>query len=504
MTGPDGQPEDMIVRQGSRAPTDANGQAVAMTRAPVEELLSGYRVEPGVFDEAIAPDGTPRPHARAALDAVLNAGPAAVAAGVSDELARAGVVFNVGDGQQPYYVDPVPRVITAEDWGHVKRGLAQRIRALNAFLGDVYGARRIVAAGVVPERVITSAEYYEPGMQGLEPPSGVWIGIAGLDVVRDHEGHWLVLEDNLRTPSGFAYLHAARRALNSHLDVPPGAVARPLHGEIDLLADALHAAAPASVRGRRAPEAVVLTDGPSNSAYWEHRWLARELGLPLLEPDELEVREGRLWRRPRGERRASPVDVVYRRTNADRLATPIGKLLWEPIRRGTLGVINQFGTGVADDKLAHAYVEDMIRFYLAEEPVLPSVPTYDLARPDQLARAREIFGELVFKPRGGYGGVGVFIAPHARSDDVERTRAAVEADPAQWIAQRLVMLSTHPTVVDGGLAPRHVDLRPFVFIGQGGEPRVLPGGLTRVARDEGALVVNSSQNGGAKDTWVLP
>jgi uncharacterized circularly permuted ATP-grasp superfamily protein len=475
-----------------------------MTSAPVEDLLRDYRAEPGMFDEAIAPDGTVRAAARAPLEAVLRADPDALARGVADELERAGVVFNAGAGQLPFHVDPVPRVITAADWDHVKHGLAQRVRALNAFVADVYGERRIVSAGVVPERVITTAEYYEPRMRGVEPPSGVWIGIAGLDVVRDHDGRWLVLEDNLRTPSGFAYLHGARRALGRHLNVPPWAAPRPLHGEVDLLADALHAAAPEAVRGRRAPEAVVLTDGPGNSAYWEHGWLARELGLPLLEPSELEVREARLWRRPRGERRALPVDVVYRRTDADRLDTPIGNLLAAPLRRGTLGVINQFGTGVADDKLAHAYVEDMIRFYLDEQPVIDSVPTYDLAEPDQLARALEIFGELVFKPRGGYGGRGVFIAPHARADDVASMRATVEAEPEQWIAQRLVLLSTHPTVVDGGLEPRHVDLRPFVFMGEGGEPRVLPGGLTRVARDAGALVVNSSQNGGAKDTWILP
>jgi uncharacterized circularly permuted ATP-grasp superfamily protein len=370
-------------------------------------------------------------------------------------------------------------------------------------VADVYGDQAIVADGVVPAYVIRTAPYYEPAMRGIEPPGGGWIGVAGLDVVRDADGRWHVLEDNLRTPSGFAYLHAARRALLAHLDVPPDAHPRPLSGEIDLLSDALHLAAPASAHGHRAPQPVVLTDGPANSAFWEHAWLARQLDVPLVQPSDLEQHDGRLWFRPPGERRRTLVDVVYRRTDADRLDTAVGELLYEPVRRGTLGLINQFGTGVADDKLAYVYVEAMIRYYLGEEPVIPSVPTFDLAQPDQLAAALEQFDELVIKPRAGHGGVGVVIAPHARREDIAHAREAVEADPGAWIAQRLVMLSTHPTVADGRLAPRHIDLRPFVFLGEGGNPRVLPGGLTRVARDAGALVVNSSQNGGAKDTWIM-
>jgi uncharacterized circularly permuted ATP-grasp superfamily protein len=341
-------------------------------------------------------------------------------------------------------------------------------------------------------------------MRGVEPPGGGWIGVAGLDVVRDERGEWMVLEDNLRTPSGFAYLHAARAALLEHLEIPPGALPRPLDAEIDLLADALHLAAPESAHGHRAPQAVLLTDGPANAAFWEHGWLARHLDIPLVQPTDLEQRDGRLWFRPPGERQRTLVDVVYRRTDADRLDTPLGELLYEPLRRGTLGLINQFGTGVADDKLTHAYADEIIRYYLHEEPVLPSVPTYDLAQPEQLATALEEFDQLVIKPRDGHGGVGVVIVPHADRDTAARAREAVRADPGAWIAQRLVMLSTHPTVVDGRLAPRHIDLRPFVFLGEGGNPRVLPGGLTRVARAAGALVVNSSQNGGAKDTWVLP
>ncbi len=475
-----------------------------MTSTGAEDLLTDYPVSEGIYDEGFDSSGLPRAAARPALEAIARASAERLPAMVSRSLQRAGVRFSSLEGDLQFYVDPVPRVITAEEWEPVKRGLAQRVRALNAFVADVYGDQRIVAEGVVPPEVVRSADYFEPGMRGLAPPGGVWIGVAGLDLVRDETGEWLVLEDNVRTPSGFAYLHATRRALLEHIDVPPDATPRPLDGEIDLLADALRAVAPAAARGRRAPVAAVLTDGEHNSAYWEHAWLSRQLGIPLCQPSELFVRDGFLWLSERGLREERKIDVIYRRTNADRLDSDIGRLLIEPVRAGVLGLVNQYGTGVADDKLTHAYVEDMIRFYVGEEPVLRSVPTYDLAQPGQLEEALDVFDTLVLKPRAGHGGVGVLIAPRASREEIEATRNAVIADPGAWIAQRMVMLSTHPTVVEGGrLAPRHIDLRPFVFLGEGCNPRVLPGGLTRVARSEGALVVNSSQNGGAKDTWVM-
>src|SRR4051794_27578379 len=305
--------------------------------------VAGYAAVDGTFDEGFDATGTPWPHARAAIDAVLRAGPDALVEKVRATLTRNDVAFQSVDGETEFYVDPVPRVITADDWTLVKRGLAQRVRALNAFVADVYGAQAIVADGVVPPYVIRTAPYYEPRMRGVAPPGGGWIGVAGLDVVRDADGRWLVLEDNLRTPSGFAYLQAARLALLEHLEIPPDALPRPLDGEIDLLSDALHLAAPATAHGHRAPQAVLLTDGAANSAFWEHAWLARHLGIPLVQPSDLQQREGRLWFRPPGERRRTLVDVVYRRTDADRLDSPVGELLYEPVRRGTLGLINQFG-----------------------------------------------------------------------------------------------------------------------------------------------------------------
>ena len=444
------------------------------------------------YDEALLPDGRPREASAAALAAVSGKDPARLEAGVRRRLEQAGVQFVAEDGGTAFPLDPVPRVLTAEEWHDVKVGLAQRVKALNAFVADAYGSRSIVKAGIVPARVIETAEHYEPAMQGVTPPGGQWIGVAGLDVGRDAEGEFRVLEDNLMTPSGFSYAVAAREAVLPELDPPEADQPRPFDELPALLAGALHAAA-----SEPGGAVVVLTDGPENAAYWEHGWAADALGLPLVEPGDLQVDGDVLYHGAR------PVAVVYRRTNADMLDTPVGMLLQRPLQAGTLGVVNAFGTGVADDKLTHAYVEDIVRYYLGEEPAIRSVPTYDLARPDHLEQALDIFGDLVVKPRAGHGGIGVMVCPHAEPADVEALREQVRRSPRDWVAQPLVHLSTHPTLVEGGLSPRHVDLRPFVFMHGGDHPRVLPGGLTRYAVDEGALVVNSTQNGGFKDTWVL-
>jgi uncharacterized circularly permuted ATP-grasp superfamily protein len=279
---------------------------------------------------------------------------------------------------------------------------------------------------------------------------------------------------------------------------------RSLDAAFETLATALRAAAPEGAGEE--PTVVLLSDGESNSAYYEHVQIARRTGVPLVLAEQLSVRSGRLYAcLEQGER---AVDVVYRRTDEDRLAdergrlTHVAELLLEPVLEGTLACVNAFGTGVADDKLVHAYVEEMVRFYLREEPLLRSVPTYDPAEPEVLEMILDRIDELVIKPRSGHGGYGVVIAPHARPEDVRKAAEEVAAAPERFVAQETVMLSRHPTVADGRLEPRHVDLRPFA-IAIGEEVRVLPGGLTRVAFDRGALVVNSSQNGGSKDTWVL-
>jgi uncharacterized circularly permuted ATP-grasp superfamily protein len=453
----------------------------AQTRDP----LAGYPLDERFYDEAVDGSGQPRPHYRGLLAALAETDLGELERAVAHDLHSRGVAFTSENGTEAFAVDAFPRVIPAAEWEPLAAGLSQRVRALNAFVADVYGERRIVAEGVVPQRVIDGAEYFEPGMQGVEAPGGLWIGIAGLDLVRDADGRFRVLEDNVRTPSGFAYAAAARRAVAAHLEVSASDHPRKLDALPEMIWHALRAAAVTDA----SPRAVLLTDGENNPAYYEHQWAAEQLGVALAEPDTLDL---------------DAVDVVYRRTNADRLDTGVGELLLEPLREGRVGVVNAFGTGVADDKLTHAYVEDMIRFYEDEEPLLPSVETFDLGRSDILDRAMDVFDELVIKPRGGHGGEGVAVLPHAEPADRERVRRAVLAAPEDYVAQRMVMISTHPTVIDGRLAPRHVDLRPYVFLGEDGEVRTLPGGLTRVAFGEGSLVVNSSQNGGAKDTWVLP
>jgi uncharacterized circularly permuted ATP-grasp superfamily protein len=453
----------------------------------------------GFWDEAFAGRGEPRPHYAQLLRALGDDDLAARRDAVLGGAAARGAAFGGAGGMTPFLVDPVPRLLTAEEWAVVERGITQRVLALNAFIADVYGPRAIIADGVVPERVVVEADHFEPALAGVEPHHAGWATVAGLDLVRGADGRFAVLEDNLRTPSGLAYALVARETVGPGLPGEPRDVAGPAAA---LLAEALRAAAP---EGVDEPLIVLLTDGEDNSAHWEHVTLGRLLGIPLVALSDLEHCAGALRARlPGGPRR---VDVVYRRTDEDRLTdergalTAVGEALLEPWRAGRVGVANAFGTGVADDKLAHAYVEAAIRFYLGEEPVLPSVPTYDLSEPAARERALERLDELVVKPRSGYGGEGVLIGPLAGDDELRRARDAVIATPASFIAQETVALSRHPTVVGDALEPRHVDLRPFAF--SGARAAVLPGGLTRVAFGAGAMVVNSSRNGGGKDTWVM-
>ncbi|HUA75996.1 MAG TPA: circularly permuted type 2 ATP-grasp protein [Solirubrobacteraceae bacterium] len=427
-----------------------------------------------------------------------------LSAKVAREARRRGVCFGTAEGMQEFRIDPVPRLIAAEEWRALSAGVAQRVRALELFVRDVYGERRIVREGVVPARVIDGADHHEPLLDGIGARIGTWITVAGLDIVRDSDGSFKVLEDNLRTPSGIAYAVATREALRAHLAPPSGVHVRSLDAAFETLGAALRAAAPEGVGDD--PAVVLLSDGEGNSALYEHTQIARHTGVPLVLAEQLSVRDGRLYARlPEGKR---AVDVVYRRTDEDRLTdergalTHVAELLLEPVLAGTLAVVNAFGTGVADDKLVHAYVEQMVRFYLQEEPLIGSVPTYDPGDPATLEMVLDRIGELVIKPRSGHGGYGVVIAPHARPKDVRKAAEQLAAAPERFVAQETVMLSRHPTVTDGRLEPRHIDLRPFA-IAAGQELRVLPGGLTRVAFDAGALVVNSSQNGGSKDTWVL-
>jgi uncharacterized circularly permuted ATP-grasp superfamily protein len=430
----------------------------------------------------------------------------ALSRSLSEDLRERSVTFGAADGGEvgAFVVDPVPRLIESDQWDDLAAGVAQRARALECFVADVYGERRIVAAGRVPWSAIESAEFFEPRMAQLPPAAGRWIAIAGLDVVCDGDGPFVVLEDNVRTPSGIAYAVAARDALSGHLSVPDGMRVRSLEPAYRWLGESLRAAAPADAGEH--PSVVVLTDGPSNSAFYEHGAIAKRLGLPLVRPRDLSVRSKRLFARTDDGLRA--VDVVYRRTDEDRLfdaagaRTTLAHTLLPPLEAQTLACVNSFGTGVADDKLVHSYVEEMVRFYLGEDPLLASVPTHDLSQPGVLTMALERIDELVVKPRSGHGGVGVVVGPRADRKTLEEVSRELRAAPEQFIVQETVHLSRQPTVCGDELEPRHVDLRPFTFaIGERVE--VFPGGLTRVALERGSLVVNSSQRGGAKDTWVL-
>jgi uncharacterized circularly permuted ATP-grasp superfamily protein len=465
------------------------------------EMRAGSEADP--FDEGLASG----PHAtepdRLLHDSLASVDLDVLSAAVASDVGARGVSFGTAEGERAFRIDPVPRLFGAEQWRELSAGIVQRVRALELFVRDVYGAQSIVREGIVPERALAGAQHYEPALAGTGELVRSWITVAGLDIVRDSDGVFKVLEDNLRTPSGIAYAVATREVLDAHLPAS-GLSVRSLQDAFATLGEALRQAAP--VAAGDDPTIVLLSDGKGNSALWEHVTIAEQIGVPLVLAEQLSVRRGRLYARLPGGERA--VDVVYRRTDEDRLhdehgePTHVARLLLEPVLEGTLACVNAFGTGVADDKLLHAYVEDMVRFYLGEEPLLASVETYDPAQPGVLEMVLERIDELVIKPRSGHGGYGVVICPHARAEDVRAVAAKLQRSPESFVAQETVMLSTHPTVNEGRLEPRHVDLRPFA-IASGDDVHVLPGGLTRVAFDAGALVVNSSQNGGSKDTWVL-
>lgn len=462
-----------------------------------------YPIDPRFFDEAFEDEGVPRPHYARLIAELEHTDLRGLELAVAGDLHSRGVAFHSAKGDARFRMDPVPRLIEGDEWEELEAGLQQRVRALNAFLADAYGERRIVHAGVVPAHVIEEADGYEPWMRDIHVPHGAYAGMAGLDVVRGADGRLLVLEDNLRTPSGVAYMEAARDVLEERLHESAHEPKRSIAPIYDLLRAALRGSAP---EGVDEPSVVLLSDGAGNSAWFEHETIARILAIPVVGLADLESHAGRLWARDGA--RLVPVDVLYRRTDDDQLAddagrpTPLAEMLLEPLRQGTVACFNAFGTGLGDDKLVHAYVEEMIRFYLHEEPLVDSVPTFDLGDPQQLEEVLERLDELVIKPRTGFGGYGVVIVPHASREDRERVERELRADPRRFIAQETIALSRHPTVCGSGLEPRHVDLRPFVLTA-GDDVSVIPGGLTRVAFDAGALVVNSSQNGGGKDTWVL-
>jgi uncharacterized circularly permuted ATP-grasp superfamily protein len=440
------------------------------------------------YDEAFDERGEPRPHYAAVLAALEE--PGAAADEVKRRLRARGVTFGAAaDGL--YALDPVPRIITDPEWSELQTGIAQRLLALEEFVADVYGDGRVFESAVLSREDVESSPHYEPAMRGATPRR--WITFAGLDVVRCEDGRFRVIEDQVRMPAGMAYAVAGRDTLRDVLAVePPQADLSLAFGELALaLRDA---AAP----GVDEPQTVILTQGPSAAAWWEHERLARELCAPLVRLADLEQRDGRLVAWLDGRPRA--VDVVYVRTEEDRVRgadgspTELGEALLGPAAAGTVAVVNAPGAGVADDKLVHGRVDELVRLYLDQESLLPSVTSRAVGPDDQL-------DDLVVKPRGEMGGEGVVIWRDADEETRASVRAQIAAEPGGWIGQQLVQLSVHPTVVDGRLEPRHVDLRPYALMSDDGV-RVLPACISRVALERGSMVVNSGQGGGAKDTWV--
>lgn len=401
--------------------------------------------------------------------------------------------------------DIVPRIIPPAEWRLLAAGLKQRVRALNAFIADIYHGQDILRAGRIPSEQVLCNGQYRPEMQGIDVPGSIYAHIAGVDVVRAGAGEFYVLEDNLRVPSGVSYMLEDRRMM---MRLFPELFARysiaPVEHYPDLLLENLRSVAPSGVND---PTVVLLTPGAYNSAYFEHAFLAQQMGIELVEGQDLFVEDEFLYMRTtRGPQR---VDVIYRRIDDDFLDPLVFRpdsMLGVPgllasYRAGRVTIANAIGTGVADDKSIYPYVPDMIDFYLGERPLLANVPTYVLRREDDLEYALAHLSELVVKEVHGAGGYGMLIGPAATREQLEAFRGHILRSPDKYIAQPTLALSACPTFVESGIAPRHIDLRPFVLSGR--EVTLVPGGLTRVALRDGSLVVNSSQGGGTKDTWVL-
>ncbi|MET0728402.1 MAG: circularly permuted type 2 ATP-grasp protein [Acidimicrobiales bacterium] len=476
-------------------------------------LFDGYDPE-GFFDEAIRPDGSPRPHYEVLIRRMsgFSSNDLAERERVRDAaFRRAGITFTVyGEGEgieRTFPMDLVPRIIPSDEWNHIETGLVQRVTALNRFLDDLYvGDRAAVHDGIVPKWLITSSSGFQRQAFGVQMPHGARCLIAGIDLVRDVAGTYRVLEDNLRNPSGVSYVLENRAAMTRVLPrVFDDHAVRTVDHYGPSLLNALRRVSPTG--GDPDPTVVVLTPGIYNSAYFEHAFLARQMGVELVEGRDLVVDDHVVsMRTTHGLKR---VDVIYRRID-DEFLDPVAfrsdSILGVPglmsaTRAGNVTIANAIGNGVADDKSIYAFVPDLIRYYLGAEPILESVPTYQLWDPDQRQHVLDRLEDLVVKPVAESGGYGMLIGPSATDAEIEVMRGRIEADPRGYIAQDVVSLSRHPTLVDDHLEGRHIDLRPFVLCGD--KVEVIPGGLTRVALRQGSLVVNSSQGGGSKDTWVL-
>jgi uncharacterized circularly permuted ATP-grasp superfamily protein len=475
-------------------------------------LFAGYQ-RGGYYDEMFESDGRPRPAYRALLSRLLDLPVEDLRRRQREADAaflQQGITFTVygdkGGTERVFPYDLLPRILTHGEWEHISRGLSQRLLALNRFLRDIYTDGRILSEGVVPRELVLSAQHYRREMRGLYHRADVRISVAGTDLVRLPDGGFAVLEDNLRVPSGVSYMLTNRQITKRVFpQLFTDYEIEPIDHYPQALLAALRTLAPAQQDN---PTIVVLTPGVFNSAYFEHAFLARQMGVELVEGRDLLVHDNIVYMRTtRGLQR---VDVIYRRVDDDyldplafRSDSSLGVAgLFNAYRAGNVAMANAIGTGVADDKAIYAYVPAIIRFYLAEDPILPNVPTYLLEKADDRAYVLERLDELVVKAVGESGGYGMLIGPHATAAERAEFRARILANPRNYIAQPTLALSGAPSFLEGGIEPRHVDLRPYVLC-HGPECTSVPGGLTRVALRRGSLVVNSSQGGGSKDTWVL-
>ena len=430
-------------------------------------------------------------------------------ASASQLLRRLGATFRLNDSglkgsERILPFDPLPRLIGRSDWITLERGLLQRLEAIDCFLADIYGPQQILNDGVIPREDVESSSGWRPQMQGISLPLNRWCHISGLDLIRDGKGTWRVLEDNLRCPSGVAYFLENRRVMKRLFSgLFEGRAVQPIDDYPSHLLRTLQDLAPWS----DTPRVAILTPGVFNSAYFEHSYLAQEMGIHLVEGRDLVCEDGRVWMRSTNG--LKPVDVIYRRIDDDFLDPTVFRKdsilgvpgLIDVLRQGRVAIANAPGTGVADDKLIYAHVPAMIRYYLDEEPIIENVPTYLCARPDDQRYVLEHLEQLVVKSVAEAGGYGMLIGPQASRSELADFDTKIRANPRNFIAQPTLQLSTVPSLSDGELYPCHVDLRPYVL--RGASNWVSPGGLTRVALKRGSLVVNSSQGGGCKDTWIV-
>lgn len=464
------------------------------------------------YDEMLTPDGRPRPSYQPLLEAMLALSP--------EELARRkqsadlsfltqGITFTVYGREEgterifPY--DLLPRIVTASEWTCISKGLTQRITALNLFLRDIYHEGKILNDGIVPRELVYSCRHFRRQMRGMQVPRNVYVAVAGTDLLRLNSGEFVVLEDNLRVPSGVSYMLTNRRLMRrSFPQLFLNFAVEPVEHYTQALSSTLRSLSP---EGRAEPTIVLLTPGIYNSAYFEHTYLARQMGIELVEGRDLVIHDNIVYMRTTAGLKR--VDVIYRRVDDDfidplafRSDSGLGAAgLFNAYRAGNVTLANAFGTGVADDKAIYAYVPAIIRYYMGEDPILNNVETYLMSEPSQRRHALENLDKLVVKAVGESGGYGMLIGPHSTAAEREEFKARIQAEPRNYIAQPTLSFSRAPCFIGDRIEPRHVDLRPYILFGD--KVTIVPGGLTRVALQKGSLVVNSSQGGGSKDTWVL-